>query len=56
MSSAVGSQVGGLTYFVPDKADAIGVFEAATREYTQVDAWSPKVFRRALVYPVCVYV
>ena len=32
-------QVGSLTYFVPDMADAVGVFEAATREYTQVDTW-----------------
>lgn len=30
-------QVGSLTYFVPDMADAVGVFEAATREYAQVD-------------------
>lgn len=32
-------QVGSLTYFVPDMADAVGVFEAATREYAQVDTW-----------------
>ena len=32
-------QVGSLTYFVPDMADAVGDFEAATREYAQVDTW-----------------
>ena len=32
-------QVGSLTYFVPDMADAVGVFDAATREYTQVETW-----------------
>lgn len=36
--SPAGHKVGGLTYFVPDKADAVGVFDAATRLYTQVDA------------------